>query len=88
MEEKPTPGQSKITASLPANEPPPANPLRVAHMTADALEMAPRIQIPLEVRVGARRIEHSPNPNDGGTAMLNVHNPEDGHEYLILVIRK
>ncbi len=85
-----THGQSRTTGSSqsPSSEQPTPNPLRVGHMIADSLEMAPSIQIPLEVRIGARRVEGSPNPSDGGTAMLNVHNTEDKHEYLILIIRK
>ncbi len=66
------------------NSPPaPPDRLKTAQMVADAIEMAPKLAIPLEVRVGARLQNH---PNDlGQPAIVTVLNVEDGHEYEILV---
>jgi hypothetical protein len=79
-----THGQSKTTAS---RRRPAPNPQKVAQMLADSVELAPTVVIPLEVKTGSRNVCHD-SPSDGGVAMINVTNREDGHEYLVLVIRK
>lgn len=86
MSRRSTPGQSKPTALslVPAPQP---NPLKVAHMIGDSVEMAAKVVIPLEVRTGARSLDSS-SRGDGGAALLNVLNTEDGIEYLVLVMRK
>lgn len=62
------------------SETPPPNPLKVAHMVADSIELAPKVVIPLEVAIGARY--HSDRPG----AMVTVLNREDGRRYSILVL--
>ncbi len=85
-----THGQNRITASnlqpQPKDEPQP-NPKKVAQMLADSVELAPTVVIPLEVKTGSRNVCHD-NQNDGGAAMINLINHEDGHEYLVIVMRK
>ena len=75
-------GRKSSTKSSPLKDP---NPLRVAHMVADSVEMAPRLAIPLEVRIGAR-LNYPEFPN--GSALLDLHNTEDGREYQIIVLLK
>lgn len=67
---------------------PDPNPLKVAHMVSDAIEMAPRIAIPLQILIGARDWNTVLTPLNEDTGVIDVLNTEDGHEYQILVIRK
>lgn len=78
-----TPGQKRSTKSSP---PPSPNPVKVAKMVADALEIAPRVMIPLEVRVGAREPLSPPVPNCPKSAVIDVLNHEDGQQYLVVII--
>lgn len=58
-----------------------ADPLKVAKIVAECLEVTPRILNPLEVRVGAHR-----HPNRPDDAILRVLNREDGQEYMVMVM--
>lgn len=79
-----TPGRKNGTTSRRRKSP---DPVKVAKMVADALEIAPRVMIPLEVRIGARDTHLTMRFNER-SGMIDVLNTEDGHEYQILVIRK
>lgn len=61
--------------------------LKVAKTVADAVEMCPRIVNPLEVLIGARDVHLAMRTNEQ-SAIIDVLNREDGHEYQILVVRK
>lgn len=74
----------KVISGLPPRpdpQPTPPDPLKVASMVQAALEIAPRIMIPLEVRTGSR--QHPEHPDE---AVLNVLNREDGTEYMVMVM--
>lgn len=79
-----TPGRSRSTGSRRRKSP---DPVKVAKMVADALEIAPRVMIPLEVRIGARETHLLMRFNDR-SGVIDVLNTEDGNEYQILVISK
>lgn len=75
------PGQRATTASPRRSDRQSADPLKVAKIVAECLEVTPRILNPLEVRVGAHR-----HPNRPDDAILRVLNREDGQEYMVMVM--
>jgi hypothetical protein len=56
-------------------------------MISDSVEMAAKVVIPLEVRVGARDCHLALRPGEQ-SAQIDLLNTEDGHEYTVTVMRK
>lgn len=78
----------KVTSASrqrPDPQPMTPDPLKVASMVQAALEIAPRIMIPLEVRAGAREA-YSILIEDQPHAVLDVLNHEDGNQYMVMVM--
>lgn len=75
---------SSASRQRPDPQPTPPNPLKVGSMVQAALEIAPRMMIPLEVITGAR-LQFPNLPQH--SALLDVRT-EDGNEYTVLVISK
>lgn len=84
------PGQRANTASHLRSAQPLPSPdcLKVAKMVADALEVAPRVMIPLTVSTGARDWHTVLTELNVKTGVIDVRNGEDEQEYHILVIPK
>lgn len=81
---KRTPGRRPSTKSSPRPAP---NPLKVAHMVAECLEIAPRVTYPLEVKTGAHLVPEYDLPALP-LAVIDLRNHEDGHEYTVMVMLK
>lgn len=79
---KPGRGQKGSTESLRPD------PLRIAKMVADLVEMAPRILYDLELMVGAHEPLTPPVPDQPRSAVLEVTDHKDGRKYQIVVVPK
>lgn len=58
-----------------------SNPLKIAQMLAELVEMSPAVVYPLQLKAGARTVLHTQNQH----AILDVTNTEDGTTYQITV---